>query len=367
MQSLAKAIKYIKSPDELLATLRRGSLTSDLVLPNTVFTGAQTVKYQHIDFGSYELGSYSTAGGYTQTKIVATWKDLVLTQDKGNALIIDKFEDEEAMANGLVTYVNRYILDVQAPALDTYRFGVIAGKSGILFKKATLSNSTVLGAVLDAFALMNDNGINTDSGMILYVSPTVDKWLGEAALGKGYITMGSWNNSVDTNVVKFNEAKKVVVPSARLGAGVQFILLHKNAVAAFEKYRETVYFDQIPGHGGRKAEADVGVYHECFVYDELVNAVYVSKAATHKISFDDNDQTSVKTMADITGIAEGRSVKLPLCTLAATGYTFKGWDTTAYNAASHSTPEVVYEDGAIVTMSTADITLYAVWEQVASG
>lgn len=364
-QSLAKAIRYITSPKELQATLRLGTVTSDLVVPS-IFTGTNTVKYQHIEFDDYSLDDYNQSTGYAVTGIVATWKDLILTQDKGNALVIDKFEDEEAMANGLVTYVNKYILEVQAPAVDAYRFGAITSKTGIFKRKVTLASNTVLQEVLKAFAIMEDANINTDFGMILYVNPTIDALLTEAAIGKGYISIGNWNGIMDASVRMFKTAKIVVAPQKLLGTGVNFILLHKNAVAAFEKYKETVYFDQIPGHGGRKAEADIGIYHDCFVYDELVKAIYECTVATHSISFDASSSIATGTMATLTNLNEGSFVKLPLNAFKVTGYTFKGWDTTAYNESSHPNPAVVYEDGAIVQIGQADLTLYAVWEQDAS-
>lgn len=354
-QSLAKAIKYIKAPDELLATLRRGSLTGDLVVPNTVFTGAQTVKYQSISFESSTLGTYSTSTGYTQSTIVSVWKDLILSQDMGNALIIDKFEDEEAMANGLVTYVNRYILDVQAKAVDIYRFGVITAKTGVINNTVTLTNSTALNEVLKAQAVMVDNNINI-SDMILYLNPQIDKIIAEQSFGKGYITIGTWGNNIDTQVRMFNGAKMVVIPSDRLGSGIQFILLHKNAVACFEKFRETVYFEEIPGFGGRKAEADIGIYHDAFVYDELVNAVYVSKCATHTVSFTDGLETATPTTMTAITVNEGSSIKIPTCTMVVSGKHCIGWDTDVSGDA------VVYAQNAILTMSTAAVTLYAVWE-----
>ena len=85
-QLLTKAIKYITSPKELQATLRLGTVTSDLVVPS-IFTGTNTVKYQHIEFDDYSLDDYNQSTGYAVTGIVATWKDLILTQDKGNALV----------------------------------------------------------------------------------------------------------------------------------------------------------------------------------------------------------------------------------------------------------------------------------------
>ena len=43
-------------------------------------------------------------------------------------------------------------------------------------------------------------------------------------------------------------------------------------VPVFIKYQETEFFDKIPNFGGRRMQADVGMYYDAFVYEELVKA-----------------------------------------------------------------------------------------------
>ena len=63
------------------------------------------------------MGDFSATTGYTAKDIVSEFKTLVLTQDKGDSIKIDKIaEDEEVTALGIVKTVNRYIETVQQPA-----------------------------------------------------------------------------------------------------------------------------------------------------------------------------------------------------------------------------------------------------------
>lgn len=278
MNAIDKAIRYVKEPAELERTLKQGLYTADLINDSAIFTGTNTVKYFHTSFENNDLGDFDIEQGYSRKGIVGVWKDMILTQDKGDSLIIDRFEDEESTAQGIVTIANRYILKVQAPALDVYRYNKIVTKPGVTVKELTLDTDNILDEVLEAFAVLKENDINTDA-LLMYITPTAEKVLRRVTANMGYFNQGVWNNEIDTEVELFDTAKLKVVPSNRLGEGVQFILLHKDAAPSFEKYTETEFFDRIPGFGNRRMQADIGIYHDAFVYDELVKAVYVSKVS----------------------------------------------------------------------------------------
>lgn len=362
-QSIAKAIKYLQTPAELLAALKRNLYCADLINQNAVFVGSDTIKYQSISFDSYTLGAYSTSTGYGAKGIVSAWKTLTLSQDKGDALRIDKIvEDEEVVAAGLVTYVKRYIETVQQPAVDTYVFGVIAAKSGVTTSASVLSNTTTLGEVNKAFAVLRNNNVNLEN-LILYCSPTIKAYLDEQTFGRGLITISKeFNGEIEYQVQMINGAKIVTVPDSRLPSGVQFILVHKNACPVFIKYNETKIYEDIPGFGGRMMEADVAMYYDAFVYDELVKAVYVSTTTTITLTFAKGNSSDSGATSGATGtmtaltLKAGQIVNLTKNAFVLSGYTFIGWSTTnAYDA----TPE--YGDEAAYTAGSTDATLYADW------
>ncbi|SFI26372.1 Listeria/Bacterioides repeat-containing protein [Pseudobutyrivibrio sp. OR37] len=89
--------------------------------------------------------------------------------------------------------------------------------------------------------------------------------------------------------------------------------------------------------------------------DYKLVATWVADTTTHKISFVTNGSTS---MTDQTNITNGSTVSIkPLNRTEVTkeNYVFSGWDT---NSAATT---VVYGDGANITVSGSDITLYGVW------
>lgn len=300
---LEDAKKYLAEPEELEKVLMYSLVTADLVNGDATFDGAKEIKYQHISFGSLEPGTYSFANGYTAMDVYTTWKTMELTQDIGNSISIDKIRDEEAMGNGLVKFANRYIQRIQAPAVDKYRFGVIASKQNTFCKLLTLTKANILDEVIDAKAQLEDARINTQ-GLVLYVKSGVKASLKKAAVEKGYFEVGNWNGDASVEVEMVDSMKLVSVPRELFQNGVQAIIIHKDAAPAWNKYSETVFFDNIPGHGGRKLQADIGLYHDQFVYDELTRAIFIFRdtaATKYTVTFakgNDSATGTAPTQAD---------------------------------------------------------------------
>ncbi len=354
MNTIAKAIAYLKEPQELEATLKQGLLTADLQVPN-IFVGANTVKYQHIEFGDYDLGNFDPNEGYDSKDILLTWKEMQLTQDKGDSLKIDRMDDEEACANGIVTFANRYILKVQAPEVDKYRFGKIRAAANAFVKLQTLTAENILQTVLNAKARLEDRRINTDA-LILYITPANKALLKAAALEKGYWQVGSWNDQIEADVEMFDGCKVTPIPSSIMGDGeIQFILLHKNAAPAFVKYAETEFFEKIPGFGGRRMQADIGLYHDAFVYDELQKAIFICKKTantTYTVTYDKVDESATGTAPTQAATAPDGEFALKANPFTLTGKTFAGWS-DGYDR---------YREGDTYVMPARNVTLTAIWK-----
>lgn len=358
--AIEKAIRYIQEPAQLEAVLKQNLRCVDLIDPDVIFIGSDTIKYPHIEFDKTRLDDYNKVTGYPKTNITSTFKTLQLTQDKGASISIDVItESEEAMELQIVTLANRHIIKIEVPTVDSRVFTVISGKTGVYFNGGSaLTSSTILAAITDAIADLEDCNIDTE-GLILYITPRNLSLLKQATFGMGRVIMGNWNGILDATVEMFDTAKIVRVPSGLLGAGVDFILAHPLACPVFIKHRESVYFDRIPGHGGRKHQADMGIYFDSFVYDELVEAVYVYKSTqTYKVVFDKNAASATGTTND-QSIAYGADTALTQNGFSYTGKTFAGWALTKDGTK-------VYDDKAKPTikkkLAKNTITLYAIWE-----
>lgn len=352
MNTIEKAIRYLSEPEAIRRALNESLRTADLEVPNEAI-GAQTVKYQHIEFGSYELGTYDRANGYTENDIQLTWKEMTLSQDKGNSLKIDKMDDEEAMANGIVRLGNRFYDKVAFPAIDTYRLSILAGVKGSNVINATLTADNVLSSVLAGKARMEEFKVDTQA-LIFYCTPEVKALLKEAALRKGYWALGAWNGDMEANVETCDGAKVVAVPAKYFGnASVQGVLLHKDAVAAMVKYKETEYFDKIPGHGKRMSQVDIGIYHDAFVYDELSRAIclFIKDSTTTFTVTYAGGEGATGTAPTQAATVPGKTFSVKENAFAKTGYVFAGW-TDGHN---------VYSAGETYYMPNGNVTLTARW------
>lgn len=361
--SISKAVAYIKEPSAIYDTLKLGLLTVDLEASNqdVQFIGTDTVKYQHIDFGDNTLGSFDKAAGYGVKDLNLTWKTLTLTQDKGDSIKIDRMDDEEACANGIVKLANRYILTIQAPAIDKYRFGKILAANNTFCQAATPTDSTILAKFLHGKARLENARVDVNN-LICYIAPAYKELLKAAAIKQGYFLHGNWGGNLDAEVEMVDGIKLVSVPQNILGAGVCFIILHPNAVWARAKYQETEFFDKIPGFGGRKMQADIGVYHDAFVYDELNRAIYVQKttaATTYTVTYAAGavGNTSATTVSAATQAATAADGEFTIASLTSSNYTLSGKTiagvTDGYN---------FYNLGDTYVMPAHNVTLTVVWK-----
>lgn len=353
MNTIEKAIRYLKEPEALAKTMDFTLRTKDLEVP-CEFVGAKTVRYQHIEFGDYDLGDFDRNNGYASKDISLTWKEMTMTQDKGDSLKIDKMDDEEAMANGIVRITNRYIERVQAPAVDRYRLAVLAGASRANVVNATLTAENIIQSLLKGRTMIVNAHFSL-ANTILYITATADGILEEAAFNKGFISVGNWNGNMDATVRMFKEAKKIVVPDDYFSnANVQAVLLNTDAVPAMKKYQETEYFDKIPGFGGRRAQADVGIYHDCFAYAELNRAIVVflkSTSATNTVTYVGGEGTT-GTAPTQAATVPGNEFVLKTNSFTATGKEFVGWDDGSN----------LYKAGATYVMPNSAVTLTARWK-----
>ena len=125
--TIAKAVAYITEPANLEAVLKQELRCVDLIPSNLLFVGSDTVKYQVQTFTDLTAGDFDIDTGYPVKGVNASWKTLVLTQDKGNSVSFDNItESEEAMALSIVSVTNRYVKKIKTPTVDTRVFSEIS-------------------------------------------------------------------------------------------------------------------------------------------------------------------------------------------------------------------------------------------------
>lgn len=275
--TIALAQAYLKDAVKLNQVAKEALLTGDLEANRVQFVGANTVKLPSITFGA-GLGTYSRATGFVENDITLSWDTFTLSQDKGNSLKLDAMDDEEGLGQELVPYVNEYIRTVEVPEVDKYRLGVLATAAGTT-EVETIALATAITQLMAGFETLKENEF-PEEGLILYCTPAIDTLFQLSPELQRYIRVDEVRNGeVSTKVRYFNGAKIVVVPSNRMPAKANFILVHPSAQMSVVKHNPAHYYGvgTVPGFDG--GQVDIRLYHDCFVIDNRKMGIYVSETA----------------------------------------------------------------------------------------
>lgn len=278
------AIRYLNNDAEIAKIFTARSFTSDWLKPN-VAVGARTVKYRQTTFGSQVLGDFDREAGYTRIEILSNWVEKTLTQDKGNSLMIDKMDGEEAQGIEIVGQGKKYYDTIAMPSVDKHNFDAVAKTTGVKSTTGALTADNIE-SMLDADLDYLYN-IGVSAGVVLHVKTSVSRLLKNAAKKTGSISIGSWNGDFGANVETYGDtikAKIKQVPDDYFPEGVDYILAPNEAIAFMVKHQETVYFDKIPNFGGRRSQVDIGIYYDCWVEPGAEKAVVVHKTGTAAVS-----------------------------------------------------------------------------------
>lgn len=276
--TIALVTQYLKNAENAQALFKQASLTTDLeVTPAQVsFIGADTVRLPKISFGSNTFGTYSRSTGHPSKDLVLEWQSYLLSQDKGDALRIDSMDDEEGLATGLASYFNRYVQRIVTPSVDAYRLGKLATGAGTIAYSQALTDETILNALLVAHQNLNENEV-PEEGRILYITPAINTLFQTSADLLKYISVGAWNGDVDLQVRMFNGAKIVVVPSTRMPANANFIMVQTDSVMGVVKHNPAKLHTEIVGFDG--VQIDYRMYHDLFVITDRSKGIYLSTTA----------------------------------------------------------------------------------------
>lgn len=301
--------EYVNNQESLLAMFNTVSLTNDLVKPLESHRG-KFISYDQITFASNVMGSYNRATGYSAKDITSTRVEKELTQDKGDSLSIDIMDQDEAqIEGGVVRLFNRYWLTIGIPSVDAYRFSVLNALSSNHSAHASITATNIVGFLLADKAELAQKRIKWNE-CIVYIAVSEMSKLEEASMGKGYLALGSFNGDLSATVrLLFGGAKVVEVPDDMLGSGIAWTIVHPLAIDAFVVYQEAEFFDKIAGYGKRKAQVDVGVYHDCFVNPNGGDAVLsVYNAVPTPIIPASATWTGSSKKYEVSGIPEDASV-----------------------------------------------------------
>ena len=235
------------------------------------FVGAKTVKIQSVN--TVELSNYTRSGSNrygTPNELDNAIQEMIMSQDKSFTFTIDKMNEDET--NGALNAgkaLNRQIRERVIPAVDAYRFGVMANNAGHK-ETLTLSASNVYGAIVDATAYLDDREVPMDGRILVVTSATYGLMkkskdiVMETEVGMDMKIKGVIGSLDGMTIVK--------VPSNRLPEGFQFLITHRVATTAPVKLAEYKIHTDAPGISGSLVEGRV--YYDAFVLDNKKDAIY---------------------------------------------------------------------------------------------
>lgn len=239
------------------------------------------------------LGNYSRSTGYPAGDLTATWETMTLATERGRAFSLDRMDNEESLGLILGNLIREWMRLFVAPELDAYRFSKYASFSGIseVGTPTTLSSSTVLAAIDIATGQLNADEVPTE-GRLLFVSDTVQTFLDQA------VTRQYGNETTIVRQVKdYNNMQVIMVPQTRFykgvtlnagatssaggytktattGRDINFLMIHPTAVLQPTKLNQVKYFDPDVNQISDGHLWQYRLYHDAFVYENLVDGVY---------------------------------------------------------------------------------------------
>ena len=266
------ATKYSDKVDEVI---RKGTLTDAGVNNDVDFIGAKTVKVYSMQVA--ELNDYNASGSDrygTPTELEDTLQEMTMTQAKSFSFTIDKTNavDSPEGVRDAGKALRRQIDQKIIPEVDRYRLAVFANKAGTrAYTENNASNAYT--TFLDANTAITDEEFPTEGRIafctagfveLLKLSPEFTR---NTELAQDQIVFKGQVGMCDGVAI-------ISVPSARMPAGVTFIITHPICAPAPVKIQDYKIHDDPPGIAGRLVEGLI--YHDCFVFDNKKKGIAVN-------------------------------------------------------------------------------------------
>lgn len=352
--TVAKAAIYTPILDEVItAGLTSAPLTAGA--SRIKYSGGNTVKIAKLSVDGYS--DYSRSNGYPSGDAVLSWEDHLISMDRGVAFNIDVMdEDETQQTLSATNIIAEFGRTRSVPELDSYRyskiFQSIVNDTTVRYEYYNPVAATILKTLQGDIADIQ-NVIGEQEPLICFISGTAFKELAQTEqltrqLGVQNVTGA---NGITTKVYDVDGVQLIPVPSARMKTEYTFgvkgytakawardmnwIITSPNAAVAFMKHNK---MKVISAEDNQDADAEkvlARMYHDCWVYDNKHDAIYVSLKPA-----------AAPTIVDLGGTVVAGTGKVTITLGDAyekrdTGHTFYYYDT---NSATAPDAPAVYDD-----------------------
>lgn len=247
--SIELAKKYIADPNNFNQVFRKGSLTSLLLTERVVFLDADTIKMPKYGFSTDVQGAYSRENGTTRVGLVESWDTYQLTRDMGETIDLDVMDDEETLGEGIMRRANERTRQVIVPSNDGYIFNVLATVptaatdptvvGAKIVTSAAATPATALSLVDAAIDYLEEAEVGVEDAVLYCTTEFKRKMANSTALTRMFGVKEVGVANVKVTFETYEDIPIVSVPTKRLGAGVEFILVNKKAVTYVNKFTES--------------------------------------------------------------------------------------------------------------------------------
>jgi hypothetical protein len=296
--TVTKAAVYNAILDEVVtAGLTSAPLTANQ--SRLVYNGGNSVKIAKLSTDGYS--DYSRANGYTEGSATLAWEDHTIRMDRGKSFNVDVMDADETMQTLSATnLIGEFAKDKEVPEVDAYRyssiFGSIVNDATVRYGYYTPASATLLTTFQGNVADIQD-AIGEQEPLIAFMSMTAWKHLTTSTELSKQLMVRDGGNGINTKTYEIDGVRIVPVPSARMKTEYTFgnngfaakdfaqdmnwIIMSQNAAVAFVKHQKVKVVSAEDNQSADAEKIMMRLYHDCWVYENKHNAIYVSlKTAT---------------------------------------------------------------------------------------
>lgn len=296
--TVTKAAVYNAILDEVVtAGLTSAPLTANQ--SRLIYSGGDSVKIAKLSTDGYS--DYSRANGYTEGAATLAWEDHTIRMDRGKSFNVDVMDADETMQTLSATnLIGEFAKDKEVPEVDAYRyssiFAAIVDDATVRYGYYTPAAATLLTTFQGNVADIQD-AIGEQEPLIAFMSMAAWKYLTISTELSKQLMVRDAGNGINTKTYEIDGVRIVPVPSARMKTEYAFgsngfaakdfaqdmnwIIMSQNAAVAFVKHQKVKVVSADDNQSADAEKIMMRLYHDCWVYENKHNAIYVSlKTAT---------------------------------------------------------------------------------------
>lgn len=265
------ATKFSTKLDE---RFKQRSLTDAWCGHNYDWNGVNSINVWTIltdELNDYDATASANRFG-TPTEVQDELNTYVLTRKRAFTKTIDATNTQDQMFIKKASAFLKQMWDERyVPENDAYRLKTWANGAGLGMVGSALTKSTIIEAMLNACAELDDAAVPAENRVIFVRTDVSVKCKLATELGNNQ----NWTSKaiVQGKIAELNGCPIVAIPKSRMPAGVEFIIKYKNASADPSKMHMLRSHDDAPGIAGVLLEGLCR--YDSFVMANKADGIYV--------------------------------------------------------------------------------------------